>query len=252
MKLISTYTPSHTQFKDEWFLPSLQDDYDVSMYSCDIQGSGKYKEADWVEGILFKNLKIIETIKENMGSIFIYSDVDLQFFAPTKQKVLNAIKGKDVVCQLDDLHGNLCAGFIAIRANTLTLELWQKVHAAIKTERRDQMAFNRIIREMKEISFGCLPVEFFGTGTFNAQIWTPGGAFYIPPHPVMYHANWVEGVDQKVVLLKQVKKTVEQGRLAIAKNNARFYLRYGLLGLKSVLLLKYNPLAKVYSSPEYT
>jgi len=149
-----------------------------------------------------------------------------------QDEILQSMENKDIVCQLDDPHGNLCTGFFAVRANELTLQLWQEVHKAIHIEHRDQYAFNRLIREMKAIRFGYLPAQFFGAGTFNAKSWHMGQRFYIPKFPIMFHANWTIGVDNKIALLQQARKIINKGAVAIALNNARTCCRYGMRGLR--------------------
>ncbi len=143
MKLISVCTPSHDTLRNEWFLPSLQDDYEVCTYRCDVRGQGTYLEDDWTTAVLFKSATIIDAIRENWGGAFVYSDVDVTFFAPTKPFVLESLVDKDIVCQLDDPRGNLCTGFFGVRGNEATLSLWRAVHEAVARERRDQIAFNR-------------------------------------------------------------------------------------------------------------
>src|SRR5262245_26033620 len=132
MKLISVFSPSHEVLKDEWFLRTLKDDYEVTVYPCDVQGEGKYMQEDWTRTVLFKSAKIIDAIQENWGDVFMYSDVDVTFFAPTKKSILASLVDKDIVCQLDDPIGNLCTGFFAIRANEATLQLWRDVHQAVQ------------------------------------------------------------------------------------------------------------------------
>lgn len=227
MKLITVYTQSHRPVFEEWAFSTLKDNYELSSFFCDVEGSGKYLEKDWTQAVLFKNQKIIETIKENWGRVFIYSDVDIQFFAPTKRAILKAIKNKDIACQIDNPRGSLCTGFFAIRANSLTLNLWQKVHEAVQIERRDQKAFNRLIRNINEIRRGYLPQQFFGAGTFRRQIWRRGVLFFIPKSPIMFHANWTIGIENKIELLGKVRKIVAMGSLGITINNILFYFKCG-------------------------
>ncbi len=230
MKLLSVYSRSHERLKEEWLLATLKDDYELSLHESATQGRGRYMEEDWIESVLFKSRKIIQTIEENWGGVFVYADADIQFFAPTRQEVLKALEGKDIVCQLDNPSGNLCTGFFAARANAATLELWQAVQAAIPVERRDQIAFNRIARQIKGLRHGCLPVRFFSAGTFTGRMWEKGDRVYVPRSPIMHHANWAVGVEDKVALLEKVREIVEGGGWSIARNNAVFCFRHGARG----------------------
>jgi len=116
MKLISVYSESHRIFKDKWFLPTLQDDYKLEMHHCDVNGPARYMEEDWVKTVIFKAETIINAIKKYWGNIFIYSDVDIQFFKETKQLLVQSIKDNDIVCQRDDPGGALCTGFWVAKA----------------------------------------------------------------------------------------------------------------------------------------
>lgn len=235
MKLIAAYTRSHERLTNEWFLPTIRDEYELKLHRCDVEGHGRYMERDWTEAVLFKCGRIIEAIRENPGEILVYSDVDVQFFGPTKDSIREAIVGKDIVCQLDSPNGQVCTGFFAVRANDATLGLWEEVRACVRKDARDQPAFNRILRERK-IQFGCLPLQFFGTGTFFRKMWDRDGRFYIPKNPLMFHANWTVGVDNKLALLRTTRKIVEQGRLGVARNNLMLRFRIGSASRKTALL----------------
>ena len=169
MKLIGVYSPSHETLKTEWFLRTLKDDYELELYQCDVQGQGTYMKEDWSQAVLFKSTKIIEAIRKNWGEVFVYSDMDVIFFAPTKPAILTCITDKDIVCQLDEPTGNLCTGFFGIRANATTLRLWQEVQNSVEREGRDQIAFNRLVREFEGLRVGYLPASFFGAGTFSGR-----------------------------------------------------------------------------------
>jgi hypothetical protein len=234
MKLICTYSPSHEGLLYEWFLPSLQDDYEVQSHRSDIRGQGDFLSRDWTEGVLFKANMIVEAIRQNWDDIFVYSDVDVQFFGKTRPAILQALGDRDIVCQLDAPCGTLCTGFIGIRANRHTLELWQRVLGAIREDRRDQLAFNRIVRELPELRFGYLPLSFFGTGTFSGREWLPGTPFYIPLSPRMFHANWVVGVANKIHVLREARRVVRFRTPAILLNNYRYFREFGLHHYRAV------------------
>jgi MoaA/NifB/PqqE/SkfB family radical SAM enzyme len=254
MKLICVYTPSHKKLKDKWFLPSLRDKFEIEFYEFAKSGDGNYLESDWTEAVLFKCEVIIKSIKDHPGEIIFYSDVDIIFFAKFKERVLQALEGKDIVCQVDDPYGSLCTGFFALRSNRLTLKLWEEVHEAVKTEGRNQPAFNRIIRGMKDIHYEYLPVTFFGAGTFRPVLWKKGDLILLPENPVMFHANWTMGIGNKTFLLRQVKNIIRFGRIAILVNNRLCRLRYrgknapkAVAGLLSRIKKKNPPFRQSYN-----
>jgi MoaA/NifB/PqqE/SkfB family radical SAM enzyme len=222
MKLISVCSPSHDTLKDEWFLRTLKDDYEVCTYRCDVRGQGTYLEEDWTRAVLFKSATIIDAIQENWGDVFVYSDVDVTFFAPTKTTILKRLIDRDIVCQLDDPRGNLCTGFFGIRANEATLKLWREVQKTVQRERCDQIAFNRLVRKSKDLRAGYLPSSFFGPGTFSGRVFRGGDRLYIPARPVMFHANYTVGVDNKIRLLSQAQRVVERGEWGRKVHNLFF------------------------------
>jgi hypothetical protein len=234
MKLFTTYSSSHEQLHDEWFQASLQDDFEVQSYRSDIKGSGSFMTVDWTEAILFKAHTIIDAIRNNWSELLIYSDVDVCFYASTRQLFLQAMRDKDIVLQADDPAGNFCSGFFIMRANERTLALWERVAEAIPMQQRDQLAFNNIVRSIPELDYGYLPLRFFGTGTFSGQLWQPGVPFYIPLRPVMYHANWMIGVETKLQALQQVDRIIHRGLPSILLNNYRYYKLHGLQPYRAV------------------
>ncbi len=133
MKLYAFYTPSHQVLKDEWFLPTLEDDYDLQVEKYDQECQlGEYKSAGWTNSMLRKSDLIIRAITENWNDIFLYSDVDTQFFGPSSEILKNLAKRKDMIFQCDSPEGEICAGFFVCRANHRTLKLWQDIRANLK------------------------------------------------------------------------------------------------------------------------
>lgn len=174
-----------------------------------------------------KSATIIAAIQEHWGEVFVYSDVDVVFFAPTKAAILESIADKDIVCQRDDPLGSLCTGFFGIRANETTLQLWQAVRQSIEREGRDQVAFNRLARERTDLRAGYLPASFFGTGTFAGRRVQGTERFYVPLDPAMFHANWTIGVDSKIALLSRAQAIVDGGSWSRGVNNFFFRLQPG-------------------------
>lgn len=219
MRLVGTFSPSHEILKNEFLLPTLQDDYEVCLFPCHVRGEGRYLEADWTEAVLFKADTIIRAIKESPGGMFVYADMDVVFLAATRTALLESLRDADIACQLDDPQGNLCTGFFAIRANDRTLKLWQQVRECVTRERRDQPAFNRLVRLTEGLRCAYLPTSFFGTGTFTGRSHRPGERFHIPARAAMFHANWTVGVDNKIALLAEARRIAERSRWGRQLNN---------------------------------
>ncbi|MFA5261307.1 MAG: putative nucleotide-diphospho-sugar transferase, partial [Candidatus Omnitrophota bacterium] len=186
MKLVSVFTESHRVLKDEWFLPSLADDFDLDIRFCPEKG-GAFLEDSWTKSVMFKTKTVIDVIKEMWGKVFVFADVDIQFFAPVQDMLLRCLEGYDIACQRDDPNGYLCSGFWVARANRNVLRLFELVYECEKVENREQMAFNRNLRMsqrrrllyfLKHRVWPCryayLPDIFYGGGTITRKHWGGG------------------------------------------------------------------------------
>ncbi len=222
MKLVGMYTESHRVFKDNWFLPSLKDDYDVDLAFCEQEQGGAYMEASWCQAIIFKVKTILRAIEQNRGDVFVYSDVDIQFFQPTQKVLLEQMGEFDIICQRDDPYGYLCAGFWMARANKRVLKLWENVFNSLHAIQDDQKLMNQFLRTgrkkkivyaLRNLTGWCryayLPDTFYGGGTITGQHWKPGMDLPVPEGIIMHHANYVEGIDQKIAQMEYVKGIVE-------------------------------------------
>ena len=221
MKFISVFSESHRILKDEWLLPSITEDFDLDIRFCPDEG-GAFMEENWTKSVMFKTRTVIDVIKENWGEVFVYSDVDIQFFAPVQDILLRCLEEYDIVCQRDDPAGYLCSGFCAMKANRKVLKLYEIVYECAKIEKRDQLAFNRNLRMsqrrklvyfLKQGVWPCryayLPDIFYGGGTITGKHWVPGMDLPVPEGIVMHHANYVVGVEQKIAQLKYVRDVVQ-------------------------------------------
>src|SRR5438477_990077 len=186
MKLYALYTPSHEILKDKYFLPSIQDDFEIIMEFCEqTSESAIFMSEGWTATTIRKVDLIIHAIEENLQleEIFIFSDVDIQFFAPIQDIILKLIEGKDIIMQRNNPDGVLCTGFFACRANEKTLRLWKDVKKRMQKNKSnsDQISFNQCIKKKsKKNPYGLLwdylPDTFFGAGTLAAYpgyLWKP-------------------------------------------------------------------------------
>jgi MoaA/NifB/PqqE/SkfB family radical SAM enzyme len=224
MKLLAVCTPSHKDLAEQWFIPSIGDEYDPDIRFLSggpASGNGTFLDEAWQAGVRLKCRTIQKFIRDNPGEAFLYSDVDVRFLGPSRAAVLAALGDRDIVCQMDDPAGNLCTGFMAMRANESVYRLWSRVAEAIPQHHRDQIAFNRLVRSDPGLRWGYLPEGFFGPGTFRGRLWQPGETFPIPARPLIFHANWCIGADSKSELLGMIDGIVRAGPRAIRRNNRR-------------------------------
>lgn len=216
MKLYALYTPSHEILKDTFFLPSIKDDFEIILEFCEQTcPSAQFMSEGWTKTTMRKVDLIIRAIEENWGEIFIFSDVDIQFFAPIQDIILALMKGKDIIMQRNNPDGVLCTGFFACRANEKTLRLWQDVKKVMQKKKlnSDQISFNQCIKKKSkknpyDITWAYLPNSFFGGGTLTGREWKPGIKLPIPHDIIMHHANWTKGIKNKIAQLVYVRNKV--------------------------------------------
>src|SRR5579864_4047396 len=83
IKLYALYTPSHEVLKNTYFLPSIQDDFEIILEECEQTcPTANFLSEGWTQTTMRKVDLIIRAIQENWDSFFIFSDVDIQFFHP--------------------------------------------------------------------------------------------------------------------------------------------------------------------------
>ena len=218
MRLYALYTPSHEVLKDQFFLPSIQDDFDIVFEFCEQTcPSAKFMNEGWTDTTIRKVDLIIRAIQENWGSIFIFSDVDIQFFAPIQETILMLMQDKDMVIQKNSPNGVLCSGFFACRANEKTLQLWQDVKSVMQKNKlnSDQNSLNRCIKRSSKnnpynVVWSYLPNTFFGGGTLTGHEWSPGMRLPVPHGIMMHHANWTKGIKNKIAQLVYVRNMVRK------------------------------------------
>ncbi len=244
MKLYVVLTPSHEQLYREWFTTSLQDPYEIVVIAqpqdCP---ESTYKSPGWCLTLRRKVEAVIAAVQENWGTMFIVSDVDIQFFRPTSDLLTKAMTHADILFQKNTPFGELCGGFYICRANEKTLRFWQQVLAYMHTHPNldDQDAANAILRPVvwrwkfliapfwrfksihraclwlgakltklhthaaSGICWGYLPPSFYNP---IGHMWAPGTELDLPPNIVLHHANWAVGMPHKIAQLEYVKKKV--------------------------------------------
>lgn len=214
IKLYAMYTPSHEVLLRDWFLPSIQDSFElkIELHEQDCP-DGHYKHQGWTTTTGKKVDLIIRAIEENMGDFFVFSDVDIQFFRPIAEIITQLMEEYDLVVQKNHPHGTLCSGFFVCRATEKTLALWRDVREYMRNHKgvSDQGALNACLvhhGNPYNVSWSLLPDEFFSAGTFTGTCWNAKKSLYIPVDIVLHHANWTEGVDQKIAQLDWVKRRV--------------------------------------------
>jgi len=240
LPLYVVYTPSHKILFDEWFFPSLKknDNGNIRLVITELPQeceSAKYKEEGWTDTTKKKVDYIIQAIEENWGRLFIYSDVDTQFFEPFFDLVIKLIKSKDFLVQKNSPSGTLCSGFFICRANEKTLALWRSVRAYMETSSKisDQEALNHYLNKKSnffKVRWDYLPDSFFGGGLYTGKRWNPDTYLSLPEIIIFHHANYTSGIKNKIKQLNHVADQVRERKnqkQTVDSNSGKLYRYYG-------------------------
>lgn len=220
IKMYVFYTPSHEVLFERWFLPSIQDDFELVIERYDQQcQSATFKQQGWHETMLKKVDLIIRGVKENWGRWFIHADVDIQFLAPIYKEIIPLLGDNDMLVQWLDSCNIACPGFLVCKGNASTLELWTEIKKRMIDDPRknDQDYLNDIIQAKgySKIKWAPLPIEFFAAGALEACEWKPGIDLKLPSKVLLHHATWTTGISNKIAQLGYVRNKVNkvlQGR----------------------------------------
>ena len=249
MKLYCYTTPSHETLFSEWFLPSVGDEYDVVAEHDHEQRCPTARcQADGWKETMFRKLQcVLRAIRENWGGVFLYADVDTQWFGRSEAALKKALGDADIAIQLDAPYGLACAGLFVCRGNERVLALFERIAERMLKEHRDeQMLFNEILllNEMPNSRLRHLvrfwpkiflrffpwglynflpkpnpfdvrwrylpPTLFFGGGTFTGRHWVPGSKLFVPRNALCHHANFVYGIEDKIKQFRSVREIMDQ------------------------------------------
>ena len=99
-----------------------------------------------------------------------------------------------------------CFGFIFIRSNPASQEVWNKLIKKMEARpQNEQFLMQQILHNDKTVSFRFLPSHQFRNGVLFGG---SGGHFNRPAHREnqthlsMVHANWVIGIESKILMLR--------------------------------------------------
>ncbi len=211
MKLHCCYTPSHRVLYERFFRPSLDaSEFRLVPSELTQTGEGEFLAEDFKAAIAFKLRRIIESIRENMGEIIAWSDVDIQFFGLKRSHVLAYFEPEtDLAIQkLHPREGAVCGGFYAIRCSEKTALFFEKTLeiTSAETNGNEQDALNLLLGEIPApLNWKFLGPEFYAR-THGLRI--PGNA-------VLHHATCIlpgDHVRQKTALLSALEGYEKWGR----------------------------------------
>ncbi len=217
-KLYCLYTPDFQNLYANYFLPSIQDDFQlvVKEYPQECL-SGNFREKGWNKTMLRKLEMTREAILENWeGPPFFYSDIDIVFIKPILETSIKLLGKHDFVIQQGWPEASLCAGFFIMKGNDKTLKLLDQAIDLLQREVcvDDQVALQTALKKKssKDISWALLPSEQFPNGrrVFKnrgkglSSLYTIDSEIELDPSILLFHANCCVGLENKYHFLNKV------------------------------------------------
>jgi len=224
IKAYTLFTDSHKPFLVDYFLPTFPFCKDIDLtilYRPQHCKSASFETEGFRETTRDKVKGFIEGIEScGDGDIFMFIDVDIQFFGSFYTDIVHSIKDKDAVFQ-NDVFGGVNTGFFAVKNNKKVRSFFKTVLGNLDSFSQEQALANYLLNNSSQfpsiaIDWSFLPARYWTYGHIAAQpgkepntyrgSWTPGAEdFCVPSDIVIHHANWTAGVDNKIKLLEIVK-----------------------------------------------
>lgn len=247
MRFFATSSSLIDCLKQKYFLPSLKDNFEVIIEQLPQVGSSEYGSPSFSKMLILRNDFVEKILDENCGKVFVYGEVDIQFFKPVKEILLKSLGNNDVVFQNNTLpNKRINVGFWVCRANKKLLTLWRVASKCVrKNLMYEEDAINALLRgnlqpdfltlaskrelqAIKDIKWDYLPDTFYTpqkgfrkrsmtrkaldrlgvTAPYPDHLWVPGRYLHVPKDIVMHHANYTIGTQNKIAQLKYVRKKI--------------------------------------------
>lgn len=154
---------------------------------------------------------LIQASKDNEGKVFVFADADVILLDFSPSIADNNIRPDQILVAQND-RGDLCAGMMIMRGGEKLTTFFKNALTTLifknKDDFDDQDAINQTYRSKEEYrrAFGFLPEKLFGCiGHFNGgRLWD--GVTRPPISNIChtFHANWTEGVQNKINLLNLI------------------------------------------------
>ena len=222
-KLYCMYTQQFLTLYEQYFLPSIKDDFEIikKEYPQDCS-SGVFRSDGWEKTMLHKLELLREAIEENWDNkIFFYSDIDIIFLKPILKTTLAHLGANDFVVQQGWPRNALCAGFFVMKGNEKTLQLITTAYRLLEEKIciDDQLAIQTALTDFKEgeISWKFLPSEQFPNGRRvlkkTTGHYSEDSEIQIDESILLFHANCCIGLEKKYHFLNKVYQEYLRKRL---------------------------------------
>ena len=209
MDILCVLTDSHKKLFDNFFIKTIPSPEKVIVKKVEVEGDGHYKSKSWQTAVNSKTKHVVSYLeKVEDSTIFLFSDVDIQFFAEFSFERLEKElidSQKDILFQKEKSNDDsytINSGFYIAKSSENLLSFFLKVLESLNNSevKSDQKIINMLLAD-SNIKWGFLP--------FNYYAWSHG----FPPPITVYchHANHAGKINKKINQMKFVRAYVEGG-----------------------------------------
>lgn len=208
MNIYSCYTDSHFELFQMMKESLEKTNPDLNLISekfpqdCE---TGNFGEKGWSDTMHRKTGQILSAIKNE--DVFIYTDADVYFLKPFKDKILEELGDYDIALQDDSISG-LCTGFWIAKSSDRIYNLWLDAKNNIERFGNEQNALTSLIHRhpirWKMLSRSTV----FTYGHLGLGIWN-NNSFEFDRNIAVAHANWTVGIENKTNLIKYIRNKIE-------------------------------------------
>jgi hypothetical protein len=206
---------------DKYFFPTyekyLSEDFAIDSVYLDTDRDPAWGTPSFNKTVSGKIPMILNKLNQMEGDEYLlYSDVDVIFLKPIKDLLVEEMGDSDIVFSDDD--GKICTGFIFMRNNDKVRIFFENIKKNYSLGGGDQMNTRSFARNHKvDIKYKLLSLKFFNivmvsylikdrrTNKFLSKLFVKSVELF-PDPIVMFHANYLLGIDEKEKWLEMVSK----------------------------------------------
>ena len=211
MKLYCFYTESHEVLFKNWLFPTASIEYNViQKKGKQYSKTGSYCSLGWRKTQIDKLHYWQQAVRDNMGDLIICCDTDIQFLGRTKFKLINLLKDKDIAFTKNSNKFPICSGFFICRCSRKIYDLFSiilhRLQANPDNLDGEQIAINKLLKESwyNDLNWTLLPNDIFWS---PQKIYGDLNELNVPKTILLHHANWTNGVNNKIDQLEYVSKS---------------------------------------------
>lgn len=195
---------THQLLMNGFFLPSIkhhEPSANIDIKTIDQVCNGTFYSHGWHKAMEFKIDRYIEACRQTWGEYFIWADVDIEFYDKFIEYCVDFLGDADIAFQQSH-KDDVCAGFFIAKSNSTNLDFFRLIKSDYNKHGCDQNAINF---HKSKINYKIFP---------NDTIWSPlkywdGTNLTITKNAKLAHANYVIGIQNKILLLTRARKEMQ-------------------------------------------